>query len=359
MPRRPVYTEVMEVLQRRVEVGEYMLRDLPGERRLAEELGVSYMTARKAVIGLIEKKVLARQPNGTLMVHPEALGRRGQLRVSLLTPAYPSTHFVRLRHAVSAAVAGHDIQLRPVEYVHWDDSVVREAVEGSDGLIVIPSTEPLPRRVSKVFTSAETKVVALDGDLTDHGVPSIRLFAGAHIVALFEHLWERGHRRIHCLNTQGRNEEIERRVRLWAGWLRKRGGTGELWDDPAPAYSDPLSRAHRAMHDVLNAQGNDLGAVVCTTQPAAIGAMRACYDRRVAIGETIAIATINNEPTGRYFCPSLTGLDMPDLSPCLERCFAWFEVERDAPWAGPLTIEPDEPRLFTGESTGAPAPQPL
>jgi DNA-binding LacI/PurR family transcriptional regulator len=351
MPRRPVYTEVMDVLKRRVAVGEYMLRDLPGERRIAEELGVSYMTARKAVLGLIDNRVLARAPNGTLVVHPDALDQHGRCRVALLTPAYPSSHFVRLRHAVALAAQRQDIQLRAVEYVHWDDSVVREAFEGTDGIIVIPSTEPLPERVARRFTTSAAKVVAFDGDLTEHGVPSIRLFADEHIVALFEHLKSLGHRRVDCLNTQGYNEEIERRIRLWREWTKANRIEGTLFDDPAPAYSDPLARAHRRMHDILEAN-HVLGAIVATTQPAAIGAIRACYDVSVAVGTDVSICAINNEPTGRYFCPSLTGLEMPDIDATLDTCFEWF-LSSDQTWPHGLSLEPSVPKLLKGESTGA------
>ena len=61
MPRKKVYTDVMAVIERRIAAGDYMLKDLPGERRLADEVGVSYMTARKAVQALLEKKVLTRR----------------------------------------------------------------------------------------------------------------------------------------------------------------------------------------------------------------------------------------------------------------------------------------------------------
>ena len=46
MPRKKIYTDVMAVIERRIAAGDYMLKDLPGERRLADEVGVSYMTAR-------------------------------------------------------------------------------------------------------------------------------------------------------------------------------------------------------------------------------------------------------------------------------------------------------------------------
>lgn len=352
MPRKAIFTDVMDVLERRIVEGDYMLKDLPGERKLAEEVGVSYMTARKAVLGLIEKQVLTRKPNGSLEIHPRFQDKHTVCQVALLTPAYPSAHFVHCRLAITQAAERQGVQLRPVEYVHWYDPIVNEALQGSDGLIVIPSTEPMPGPVLKEFVSGEHRVVFFDEDMTDHGAPSIRLFAKAHITRLFEHLWSLGHRRIHCLNAQGHSPEVERRISHWRSWLNERGATGSLWDTPAPPYGDAISRAYKTMREVVQDGGEPLGAIVCTTQPAALGAIRACYESGLKVGEDVSICTINNEPTGRYFCPSLTGLEMPDIDPLLERCFAWF-TESAVSWSGDLRLVPERPKLFKGESTGS------
>jgi DNA-binding LacI/PurR family transcriptional regulator len=352
MPRKPIYTEVIEAIERRVAAGEFMLKGLPGERKLAEELGVSYMTARKAVLRLIDKQVLARKTNGSLIVHPLHQGQ-GVCQVTLLTPAYPSAHFLRARLAVAEAAGQRNALFRPAEYVHWDDAIVRDALDGSDGLIVMPSTEPIPARLMTSFAEKQNKVVFLDADETAHGIPSIRLFAHPHIAALFEHLWELGHRRIDCFNAQGHADEIHARVNEWRTWLADRGGEGELWDHPTPPYGDVTPNAHKSMLNVLSECDHDLSAIVCTTQPAAVGVIRACRDKGLEVGRDVSVCTINNEPTGRFSVPSLTGLEMPDLAPLLGRCFDWFASE-DEGWSGDLLIEPDEPQLFKGESTAPP-----
>ncbi len=58
------YNEVMSVIKRRIREGDYFVDNIPGERRLAEETGVSYMTARRAVQQLLEEKVLIRHRIG-------------------------------------------------------------------------------------------------------------------------------------------------------------------------------------------------------------------------------------------------------------------------------------------------------
>ena len=50
MPKQvPKYEQVMSVIERRVREGDYLLHHIPGERKIAEDTGVSYMTARRAV----------------------------------------------------------------------------------------------------------------------------------------------------------------------------------------------------------------------------------------------------------------------------------------------------------------------
>ncbi len=354
MPRQPVFTEVMDVIERRIAAGEYMLEDLPGERTLAEQVGVSYMTARKAVLKLIEKEVLSRRPNGTLVVHERLQERIGRRHVALLVPAYPSTHLMRCRLGLTRAMTRRDILHRTFEYTHWDDSIVAQALSGSDGVIVIPMSEPMPARVLKAVRESDTKVVFFDDDMTEHGIPSVSLYPREHVREVFEHLWSLGHRRIDCLNTQGHSDEVDHRIAYWRAWLRERGGEGALWDDPAPAYTDPTSRAHRIMRAIVEGRDHPLSAVVCTTQPAAMGAIRACCDVGLRVGEDVSICTVNNEPTGRYSCPSLTGLEMPDLEPLVDQALAWF-VGADGEWDGDPLILPASSDLFRGESTG-PAP---
>ena len=350
MPRRAVFTEVMQVVERRIAEGDYMLKDLPGERKLAEEVGVSYMTARKAVLKLIDKQVLSRKSNGALVVHPRLRDQQVRPQVAFLTPAYPSTYFVHCRMAISRAAEFHHAQLKPVEYTHWFDPVVKEALQGSDGTLLIPSTEAIPDTVFKDLHDGDNKVVFFDADMTDHGIPSIRLFAREHINDLLNHLWALGHRKIDCLNAQGHNNEIDRRIDHWRDWLGQRGGAGAFYDTPAPPYEEVISRAHQTVVDLLDddAMGT---ALVCTTQPAALGAIRACHDMGVQVGVDLSICTINNEPSGRYLSPSLTGLEMPEIAPLVEPCFEWFASE-DTEWQQDLRIVPHAANLFAGESTG-------
>src|ERR1700743_550523 len=101
MPRHQKFKDVMSVIERRIRQGDYVLNPIPGERKIAEETGVSHMTARKAVRGLLDRGVLIRRPNGLLDIPPSHHGDTGSAHFLLLYPAYASTYLTHLRQTVS------------------------------------------------------------------------------------------------------------------------------------------------------------------------------------------------------------------------------------------------------------------
>ncbi len=351
MPVKPKYTAVMSVIKRRIREGDYLLSDIPGERLIAEETGVSYMTARKAMLELIDQKVLVRRTSGGFDVHPEYAKRAKPATVVLLYPAYPSTYLTQLRGLVSDFAQKQSIGLRPAQFVHWDEAAVVDAVAHSKGSFLIPFGPEIPPRLVDVFRA--NKTVILDGDFTHVGLPSIRLFSEECIERVMDHLYKLGHRRVDCINTQNRNPETDRRIDIWERWLRRRRLQGRLWDDPAPVFTDPTAVGRDLMLRLIQKRETDATAILTTTCPAAVGAMRACWERGVRVGKDLSIASVNLEPPAEFFCPSITGLNTPDLADVLTQCCDWF-FRRSVQRSFDL-LEPKAATLFTGESTGKPS----
>ena len=73
-------------------------------------------------------------------------------------------------------------------------------------------------------------------------------------------------------------------------------------------------------------------------------------DCRLVVGRDVSICAINIESPARYMTPSVTGLDTPNLSKLLGRCFDWFTSDRD--WTGSRRLEPTRADVVHGESTG-------
>jgi GntR family transcriptional regulator len=67
--KQPLYLQVQQTLRRSVDSGTYQTHEaLPPERQIADELGVSRITVRKAIEGLIQEGLLfSRQGSGTFV----------------------------------------------------------------------------------------------------------------------------------------------------------------------------------------------------------------------------------------------------------------------------------------------------
>lgn len=343
------FGQVMSVIEQRIKKGDYLLRPIPSERKIAQETGVSHMTARKAVRALIERKVLVRETNGALGVAPTYNADARPAQVLLLYPAFPSAYLTALCQEVSTAGEAAGMRTRAVPYMHWDDPVVVQTVSNPGGVMIIPSSLDVPAYILEAMKSHQ--VVSLDGDLSDRDVPSIRLFSDAHIFRVFDHLLKLGHKRIDCISSHVHNPVIERRIKLWRDWSRRHGCMGELWEHAAPSFSDPTPYGHELMTQILKRGPLEATAFVGTTFPAAVGAMRACRDHGLVVGEDVSICSINIESPARFMSPSVTGLDLPDFSKQLRQCFEWFNSDRA--WEGPKNLVPGRAEFFAGESTGA------
>lgn len=119
-----------------------------------------------------------------------------------------------------------------------------------------------------------------------------------------------------------------------------------------PVVVDPTIAARRLMLHLLEEKKLASTALVATACPAAIGAQRAAWERGLTVGQDLSICAVNIEPPAEFFCPSITGLNMPDLADVLERCFDWFYSSKH--WNGSQLMEPTDSSLFNGESTGKP-----
>ncbi|MBN1674852.1 MAG: substrate-binding domain-containing protein [Kiritimatiellae bacterium] len=348
---RAKYLDTARLIRERLLRGDYALGEIPGERELAVQSGVSHMTARKAVQTLLDEGWLRRRGNGRLAPAAAEAKREAGMLVGFLAPAYVSGHTDRLRAALERCAAGRGVRVRPVDYVHWSDPVLGEAIASFDGTFLVPSSEAMPPHVIDRLRGRPRPLVSLELDLTAHGIPSLDLFPTASIDRLLDHLAALGHRHIVCLNTQPANPITQERIARWRFWCARQGVDGALIDEPVEPFHSALERAYTVMARRLKARAFAGTAIVAVTEAAALGAMRALRERGFRIGRDISIGAVNDEGLARYLNPTLTALQMPDPAPYLEFCLDWMAAG-GGEWAGPLLIQPSDVPLFKGESTG-------
>jgi len=346
------YEQLAGVLERRIRRGDYTLNGLPTELELAEEVGVSRMTARRVLLELMDKGLLLRKPHGRLAINREHAQLTARLQLAFLAPAYSSPDFEAWRFAVERTAAKFKAMLRMVDFVHWDDPVISQTLSEFDGVFVVPSSEAIPEPVMERLARAR-HLVALDGDFTALGVPSVQLLPPTCMHRLGDFLYELGHRRIDCLNTQPRDAVIVQRLEQWQFWQKMHKVEGEVFDARAEPYTHATPRAYRLMKQMLKAGEFRATALVCPTDAAAEGAMRALHEHGLVIGKDVSVCSTGGSGLARYQIPSCTSLESiaPDMY--LDVCMEWF-CKGSESWIGPLLIQPTHLPLFVGESTGSP-----
>ena len=345
------YETICELMERRIRLGDYAMKEIPAEERLASEVGVSRMTARRAVMRLVERGILVRKPNGRVVVNRKSFEGDLPPQIALLMPAFVSATFERW--VTSAEIAAHKLHMRvrKVDYVHWDDPTIAETLDSFDGVFLVPSSETIPPQIMQRFRSQATPLVVLDSDWTADGIRSIDLSPPRQIRTLLDHLWELGHRRIACLSTQPHSGTVVARLQERADWEAEHSVSGRLIDEPVQPRGDTTAKAYDVMSKFLQARRPDFTAIVATTVTPAVGAMRALYEAGIQVGREVPLCAVNDEGLARYLCPSLTCTQMADPEPFLAVGYEWM-TGRGAWDESKLLLQPADVSLFKGESTG-------
>jgi LacI family transcriptional regulator len=345
--------QLQTILEHRIRHGDYLLTGLPTERKLSEEIGASRMTTRKAVERLVEKGLLQRKPNGRLTVRKD-VAADSLVTFAFLVPSTSSGNVEKWRLAIETAAGDAGSRVRTILYVHWDDPVLRDAIENFDNVFLFPSGEKMPDHVITRLRRSGRSLAVLEQDLTAHGITSVCLFPAFFTQRLLDVFGELGHRSVDCFNVQTLDSVIKSRIEQWNLWRATHRISGQVHGEPVQPYTPyeaQLTWAYEHMCKILDNKALKATGLFCTTAIAAIGAIRAMRDRGIKVGEDISVCTINDEGLARYLSPSLTCIEMPDPTPYIRMCIERMQA-MNGEWFGSILIQPSQPQLYTGESTG-------
>jgi DNA-binding LacI/PurR family transcriptional regulator len=346
----PSYRKVAKTIRNRILHGDYALKPIPSERHLALELGVNYMTVRRGLQILEEEGLLFRDANGRKKVKPVEQGTKKHLNFAFIAPALASHALEVWRAAIEKAAEARGCRLRPVLFVHWDDPILKDVLEGFDGIFLVPVAEPVMDSALARLRSGQHRVVVVDHDFSRYGIPSLRLFPPVFIQKMLDHLAERGHSCIGCFNTQPNDQEVFERIGQWRLWMAAHGYSGRMINDGIPPQGDPIEHAYEVMNKLLSASPPpEETAWFFTTAPAALGAMRAMQDRGIQPGRDVAICTANGEGIASMLNPPITALEPVDPIALVTIAVDWMRGGQH--WQGPLLLQPSEIPLVIREST--------
>ena len=345
------YIDIANTMKRQILRGDYNLKVFPAERELAEQMGVARSTVREALRELLEGGVVERKPNGRLGIPEAADGAKKELLIAYLCPSFPSDDAVRWQLAAQRAVEKYGHKLRPVHYMHWDDTIVRNTLLGFDGVFLIPTAEDVPAGMIEWFRDEGCPFALTCGDWTKHGVPSVTLCPPEWIHHVLDHLEGLGHRRIDLFNAQPHEDTTCSRIEQWNLWRMVHGCGGELFDVHVQPYQWSTQRAYEAMNQILDEGRLHSSAIVATSDGAAISVCSALIDHGYEVGKDVSVATLNDGGMCKLIRPTVTCIEMPDAVPYLSICVEWM-ARGGKGWIGPLLVKPSHVPLHKGQSTG-------
>lgn len=351
MKRRSKYIVTSDRLAHRIKNGDYHLNGIPSERQIALDVGVSYMTARKAIEKLIHEKLLIRLPNGRLDIQTLENGKPKhiQSQVALLIPSWNSSETNNWHIALSRLAPELNFSLRLVYYLHADDPVIKNTLSRFDLTFFIPH-DPMPEAIIQDLKENGNPLVIICNDWSQYGIPSIQNYTPVFTQKMLDHLDSLGHKKIDCLNVQPGEKIISERISQWRIWIDAHNYSGDLHNYPVQNYSVPLQKAYLVIDSLIKEKKLKCDALLCITEAAAIGAMKAMVDNGICPGVDIGLCLADSGFQAEFLIPGVTSLSRADPLPFLKTCIKCFQNSKRQ-WEGQLLLQPTNLKVIPRQST--------
>ena len=285
----PKYLEIAELLRSRLARGEYPAGKLPPLRKLAADMGVSYLTARHAVKTLKEAGW-----NRTRAARP---------LVAMVTPLWAFTEWHRAVRNSTEALGG---QVRFIAYASDTDPNISEAInENEYDVIFLSLPDREDSRLLELVSRENDRVVVMFRDMSMYGIRSLLGADPVYIERFLELLVERGHRRFDAF---GRDTDIRAgagdRYRIWRNWLERHGIEGRFHEMKHQPFVPDDARAADFCRRKFAAE--EFGeAVFCFNPTLASGFYRACFEHGLVPGRDISVFAFGDQEKAMLMTPAL------------------------------------------------------
>ncbi len=308
------YQEICEILSERIENGDYAGGRIPPLRKLAEDMGVSYLTARQAVNLLKEKGVVGASSSGR-SVHVNGSGTVHPL-VALITPFW---HFSEWHATINEKVKECGGLLRIFAFATETDPIINEALNEEFDLIFIELPANPNARLLERVAKLKKKAVVMFQDRTDYGIRSV-LGAPVESISLFmKKLKGAGAKRIDMITPEPENNfNLNERRNVWQKALKTYHLTGICHTYQAQRFKHNQITAKQLCSELLeNPSLPD--AIFCAGHDIAIGLYRACYEKGIRIGRDVSVFCFGADNDCKLMAPALATVVNHGVAELLEQ----------------------------------------
>ncbi len=215
------YRQVREAISDSIRSGQVGSDErLPAERELARLHGVSYMTARRAVVDMVEAGLLERRGREGTFVRPYGAKRLTTTTLNLIYPDFDTP-------AIKAMLR---LSLGECEKRGWKTNIIRLNAgtellalralrEGELAMVLVEGPE-LQGALGEALQKAQGRAVLIGNRLDGVGVPSVLADDAQAVRLAVNHLQHAGHEKIALLSDHP-THAIERvQIATWRACLK-------------------------------------------------------------------------------------------------------------------------------------------
>jgi DNA-binding LacI/PurR family transcriptional regulator/DNA-binding transcriptional regulator YhcF (GntR family) len=322
------YTRVRDALAKAIRSGKYAVGEkLPGERTLATQYGISYMTARRAVSDLVEQGLVDRRPWEGLFVTDFAPAGgnmdvaavpnpNATTTLNIFTVGHEPQHVNTLKRLASRYAEERGWFTRYVRIDHpGDNHAIGCILGGGLSLLIIPDDATMRGPVGEAVQQVNGRAVLIGNRMDNLGVPSVLADDTQAIGMAVQHLREHGHTRIGMLCDYINHPVTSVQVAKWRSCFAAECASDELDRRlivvDTPRFDCPTQNAYRRMCEYLrDSRDHAVTGLVCTGDESAVAAMSACRDMGRSVPEGLSIVVSGDSSLAAHCNPALTCIDV-------------------------------------------------
>lgn len=290
-------------------------------RELALKMGISLVTAHKAVSLLKTQGILIGDSTRRPIVNPElaaeisTISFKTSKRLGMVVTNTASPFYAQLCHYVQqiASRMGHQVLIASSEYdLQREQRIVQSFLEiGVQGILASPGVVEQASEIYRpLLNRNDVRLVFVARQMTDLAVDSVlvhNFLGGTQVV---DHLWSLGHRRYGFIGFYSKLVN-EQRLAGYRSALHEKGI--ELADSQIVlATGWQPSAGYQAMDQLMQLPDDQRPtAVFAFHDLLAVGALRYTQDHGIKVPDQVAIVGFDNLPESRVTQPGLSTVDYP------------------------------------------------
>jgi len=303
----PKYIQAENEIKENIKRGVFVDK-LPGERILAKELGISYMTVRDAIKNLVDEGILYKIPQKGTYINKIGLVKEKTRNIGFflddrISDGISNPYYSLIFKALEKESVSNGYNL--IFYSQYDNLYPSNKKMKVDGVIV-----SFFQRMENILKDLKipVPVVLMDNRSADDSIPSVTIDNRNGIMDATNYLCSLGHKRIGyiagLLDSDGGKDRLE-------GYINALEGQGIDLDKGLIYKGDYSFMSGEKGAGYLLSQSKPITAIVCANDSMAVGAIKAIKEAGLSIPDDISVIGFDDIAVASQIYPPLTTMVVP------------------------------------------------